>query len=71
MAGAEEPKEQAEVLINKDVTAHNQNSMISNLAENLALLTAKDPDLATIITAWPELPDDKRKAILDLIGDKG
>jgi hypothetical protein len=37
------------------------------LAENLALLTAKYPELEQIITAWPNLPEDIKSQIKALI----
>ncbi len=38
------------------------------LAHSLAHETPIDPDLARVVSAWPDLPDAIRRAMLALIG---
>jgi len=40
---------------------------LSSLAQNLALLLQKYPDLAGLIEAWPELPEPVKAGILAMI----
>jgi hypothetical protein len=54
-------------LINKTLT-ENQNSV---LATGLDILLQKYPELEQIITAWPGLPENTKKAIKKLIQTKG
>ncbi len=39
----------------------------SDLAENLALVAEKHPELAKIIEAWPDLPSAIRSAIMAIV----
>jgi len=47
----------------KALTESDQN----DLAENLALLTAKYPDLALVVERWPNLPENIKAAITTLV----
>ena len=40
----------------------------TDLTALLTLLAEKSPDLATVIEAWPELPEAVRKGILAMVG---
>ncbi|MBI1826923.1 MAG: hypothetical protein HY287_15890 [Planctomycetes bacterium] len=43
------------------------NSAKSRLPENLPLLAQNDPDLASVVAAWSELPDAVKARIVGLV----
>ena len=63
MRGVEPPRENHQAVDNTEVTK-NQNPVLST---GLDKTLQKYPELEQIITAWPELSEQDRKAILDIV----